>query len=117
MSKRKKKSTKRETTKTATKYNFSTLKTTDLNGKPLVEIQFHKVLANLIYTNTGVLDMVELAREMNSGVKMDLRQQEVNEIKRLLESPDCNLVAFVRKVLLDYIKEVERKKEDDKKKE
>lgn len=97
------------------KYNFSTLKTTDLNGKPLPEIQFHKVLANLIYTHTNNLDMVELAREMNSGVEMDLRQREINEIKRLLESPNCNLVAFVRKVLLDYIKEIEKKDGGNKK--
>jgi hypothetical protein len=88
------------------KYNFSTIEIKDLNGKKIEGAELHKNLANLIYVQTKDLDMVEKAREINLAKEVEMDKTEIEEIKRLIESPEAGLAAFAKKALFDYLDSV-----------
>jgi hypothetical protein len=64
---------------------------------------------------TKNLDLVEIARKINKGEEVELRDSEVTEIKRIFNSNEAGLLAFVRKAFGDFIdseKEKGGKKKD-----
>ncbi len=91
------------------KIDFSKIQLKDIDGAVLVDketnepVQLHKTIANAIYRITGVLDLVDIAREINRGKEVDLRKNEVSEIKRLVSSEKGGFLAFAKKAILDYM--------------
>lgn len=91
------------------KLDFSKIQLKGIDGEVVIDsetnkpVQIHKVLANGIYRATGVLDLVDIAREINRGKEVDLRKNEVSEIKRLVLSEKAGFLAFAKKAILDYM--------------
>lgn len=85
------------------KINFSKIKLADIEDKPITD--FHKVLAKIIYVHTQNLDLVEIARQINKGEPVELRDSDRKEIKRIVNSKEANVFAFARKATLDFIEE------------
>lgn len=86
------------------KINFSELKFEDINGNIIEENPdkpIYKLLANLIYQQTQVLDLVEIAREINLGNEVELRPNEIADIKRVIM--ESKISAFVKKVLISEL--------------
>jgi hypothetical protein len=86
-----------------TKLNFSTIEYLDLDGKVLdtTENPPYKIIANWIYQKAKVLDLVEIAREINQGKEVEVNEEELADILRVVhESP---LSAFVKKTIQDYM--------------
>lgn len=98
------------------KYNFSKVKVNDIDGKLIPSIKIHKGLANAVYTQANNLDLVETAMEINKGKVVELEAREITEIESILKNPNCSIVAFGRKALLDYIEGVKSGKAKTKRK-
>ena len=91
--------------------DFSQIRLLDLDGKDLEgSPPAHKIVANAIYRFTSVLDLVEVAREINQGKAVELSATDLSEIEKLTNNPQCGLSAFVKKAILDFV--IQQKKGD-----
>lgn len=88
------------------KYNFTTIKVLDIEGKEFPGIIAYKSLADLIYQGANTVDLLEKARLINKGVEVDLTPEEIKEVNMLINHPQKGFSAFVKKPLLDYIDSV-----------
>ena len=93
------------------KYDFTKVVLKDIEGAVVKESQIHKDVANLIYHNAMTLDLIEVAREINSGMAVELTPAWVKEIRGIILGSKSNLFAFSKKAVSDYMDEVEKKKE------
>jgi hypothetical protein len=91
------------------KTDFTKIKVLDIGDKPITD--FHKVLARVIFMHTQNLDLVEIARAMNKGESVELRDSDFDELKRIVNSREANIFAFARKATLDFIEEQKGKKD------
>lgn len=87
------------------KVNFSKIKLLDLEGKVIPKAILHKTLAGVIYQYTKNLDLVEVARKINKGEEVELRDSEVTEIRRIIQTPEAGMFAFARKAINDFLEE------------
>ena len=84
--------------------DFSQIKLLDLDGEQLENSPpAHKIVANMIYQFASVLDLVEVARQINQGKAVELSATDLAEIKGLVNNPKCSLAAFVKKAIIDFI--------------
>jgi hypothetical protein len=83
------------------KVDFSKIKIIDIEDKPIDD--FHKVLARIIFMHTQNLDLVEIARSINKGEPVEVRDSDWGEIKRIVSSREANVLAFAKKGVLDFI--------------
>ncbi len=95
------------------KYDFTKVVVRNIEGVIEEEIKPHKLVADLVYRLADTLDLIEVAREINSGMAVDLTPAWAKEIKRIILGPKSNLWAFTKKAVSDYMDEVEKKKEPD----
>ena len=51
-----------------------------------------------------MLDLVDVAREINLGKEVDLRPGEVEEIKQLLLNPAMGIASFARQAVDQFFK-------------
>ena len=85
------------------KLDFGKVIVTGVDGKVIDndnQLKLHQLLGNLIYTKTNDLNMLELAQKIYKGVPVELREEEVKEIRRVINE---NFLAFVRKPVMDYL--------------
>ena len=80
------------------KVDFSKVVVTTLDEKPIGEV--HKAIANTIYFNTRNLDLVEKAREINTGKEIEINEDEKKEIIELIKK---HHPAFVAKSVIDFL--------------
>lgn len=85
------------------KVDFSKMKILDVEGKAIKNSEIHKSLARIIYHRTQNLDLIEIARSINNGKEVELRDSEIKEVKRLVNDKQSGLLAFARKAILDYL--------------
>ena len=97
------------------KFDFSKIKLTDIEGKPLKKSEVHKSIANALWMSAKKLDLVEVAMEINRGKAVALEKEEVAEVKRLVDDDKQGFLAFARKAVHDYIESVQKKAKADKK--
>ena len=89
------------------KIDFTELKLVDMDGNsvPFTEGDaFHKNIANILYQNVTNLDLVEVAKTINSGSPVELRDSEFAEIEQLLLNPAMGLASFARKAVADFMR-------------
>ena len=86
------------------KLDLTKVEIKDLDGKKIEKHDIHKIVANLMYQSTKNLDMVELAREINQGKEVELKKDELEELKTLITQTQA-IAAFAKKALIDYIDE------------
>lgn len=91
------------------KTDFTKIKIFDMKDEPIDD--FYKVLARVIFIHTQNLDLVEIARAINKGEPVELRDSDWDEIKRIVNSREANIFAFARKATLDFIDEQKGKKD------
>lgn len=82
------------------KLNFKNCIVNTIDWQPIETL--YKDLANLIYIKSKDLDLIDIAITINKWEEVELTQQQVDEIKRLINEHD--FFAFVKKWLLDFIK-------------
>lgn len=83
--------------------DFTKIKLTDIEGEPLKDVNIHKTIADRIYKFTEKMDMIDIAIKINRGDVVDLRDSEVAEIIRIVNSKEVGFMAFVKKSILDFI--------------
>ena len=88
------------------KYNFSSIKLTDIEGTEAKEASLNKPLGNAIYAQTQDLGLVDVARKIYKGEEVELDKGEVEEVKRIIEDPQVGFLAFAKKAILDYMESV-----------
>lgn len=87
--------------------DFKLCKLHDMEGNEIeANPPLHKTVANIIWRGADNLDLVEIARLINHGERVDLRGDELAEVKRLLTGRDSGLQAFARKALADFLEGV-----------
>ena len=85
------------------KYNFSEVRVINVDGAAVEGATIHKALANAIYNFTTNLDLVETAMLINKGEEVELKDSEVEAIKKVIKDDRAGFLAFAQKTLLDYI--------------
>ncbi len=83
------------------KYNLSNIEIFDINGKK-TEIKIVKLIGELLYYQARNLDLVDIGMKINRGEEVELRDADIAEIKRIINDPEREVFAFVRKALNDY---------------
>ena len=86
------------------KLNFSKVELKDIEGKKIEKHDLHKLVANLLYGGTKNLDMVEIAREINKGKEVELKKEDLEDIKKTIVEAQT-IAAFAKKAVIDYIDE------------
>lgn len=85
------------------KVNFSGIELLDLGGNIVPNPDLHKTVARAIYHFSKNLDLMDIARKINRGEDVELRDSEVIEVRRIVQSPEAGLFAFVKKAILDFL--------------
>jgi len=86
------------------KINFSEIKIIGVDWKESKLAQpINELLANAIFTSANVLEMVDLSREIFACKEVDLREEEVKEIKRLVNDEKIWFMAFAKRSILKFI--------------
>ena len=91
------------------KLNFAEIELLDLDGKIVPNPEIHKSIARAVYHFSKNLDLVDIARQINRGDEVELRDSEVAEIRRIVQSPEVKFLAFAKKAINDFLAEKERK--------
>jgi len=90
------------------KFDFTKIVLKDIDGKILkMDMPFHKVIANTLYSKAKTLDLVETARTINKGMPCEMTKDEIAEFIAIVNEQNFPH-AFVRKSILDYIESVKK---------
>ena len=76
----------------------------------------YKQIANFIYRGVKNLDLIETAREINSGVEIELRETELKEIRDLIVNKST-FPAFIKLAVSEFIAEALKQHDDKQKKD
>lgn len=94
------------------KYRFDIKKVdiVNLNGIDLREpfrqqsgVEFEKVIGNLVYENTGDLDLADKAREMHRGNAVELTEREKGLFEEIVKG---RYIPFIERQILEQIVEI-----------
>jgi hypothetical protein len=91
------------------KVDFKEIKLVDIEENPILD--FHKVLARVIFMHTQNLDLVEVARQVNKGEPVEIRDSDWDEITRCTKCKESGLSAFAKKAIVDFVEEQKRKED------
>ncbi len=92
------------------KFDFSKIKLTNIEGKPIEKSEIHKSIANALWTSTKRLDLVETAMKINKGETVELEKDEVLELQRLVKDEKQGFLSFAQKAIQEYIESVQKEK-------
>ena len=86
------------------KVNFKEVKLFDIEGKiiPYEKNEIHKRIAELLYFNSKKLDLVQVGMEINKGIEIESREDELNEIKEMVVGAH-NFPAHIKKSIKEFI--------------
>ena len=86
------------------KVNFTEIKLLGIDGKelPYKQNEIHKRIAELLYFNSKKLDLVQVGMEINKGIEIETREDELNEIKQMVIGAD-NFPAYIKKSIKEFI--------------
>lgn len=96
------------------KYRFDVKKVdiVNLNGIDLREsfkqqsgVEFEKVIGNLVYENTGDLDLADKAREMHRGNVVELTEREKGLFEEIVKG---RYIPFIERQILKQIVEIKK---------
>ncbi len=86
------------------KIDFTKVVLRDIAGKPIKEqSDIHKTIANCIHFTARSVDMIDIARNVNQGVVVELSVSQINEIKNLVMHPQSTLAAFAKVAVNKYL--------------
>lgn len=94
------------------RYRFDVKKVdiVNLNGIDLREpfrqqsgVEFEKVVGNLVYENTGDLDLADKAREMHRGNAVELTEREKGLFEEIVKG---RYIPFIERQILKQIVEI-----------
>lgn len=94
------------------RYRFDVKKVdiVNLNGIDLREpfkqqsgVEFEKVIGNLVYENTGDLDLADKAREMHRGNAVELTEREKGLFEEIMKG---RYIPFIERQILKQIVEI-----------
>jgi len=89
------------------KVDFSKMQMKDIEGKIVNSPELYKTVANVLWRGAKTLDLVDVAMAINRGEVVELRDDEVEEIKELVKDLKSGVFAFARKQILDFIESVQ----------
>lgn len=90
-------------------YDFTKVEIKNLDGVILIQNP-HKELANQLYMTTKNVDMLELARRINTGEPVELSAEELKAVNEALNGFN----AFAKQPFLDYIATNANKRKSEK---
>jgi len=61
------------------------------------------MIANIIYTKSKDLNLVDFAIKINKGEEVDIAKTELEAVKELCIDEKSGLVSFARKAIRDFI--------------
>lgn len=86
------------------KIDFTKVVLRDIAGKPVKgETNIHKTIANCIHFTARSVDMIDIARNINQGVAVELLESQIREIKNLVMHPQSTLAAFAKVAVQKYL--------------
>ena len=86
------------------KVDFTKVVLRDVAGKPIKEqSNIHKTVANCIYFTARSVDMIDIARNVNQGVVVELSESQIKEIKNLVMHPQSPMAAFAKVATAKYL--------------
>ena len=88
------------------KFNFKEVKVKDINNQEVPEVPVHQILANELYNGTSSTELLKLAKDINNGTPVDLKDNDINQIRGILNNPYSMLKAFIKVAVLDYIEQI-----------
>ena len=96
------------------KVDFKKLVPLDIEGKPAWkdDYPFYKLIANTIYFRVSNLDLVEVGRQINTGMVVELSATDVKQIKNVLISKENSIASFARKAVIDFFDDLEKAKNE-----
>ena len=83
------------------KFNFSKVVAKTLDGTEVVDLD--KFLANVLYSRAKNLTLVDLAHKIHNKKEIEVTQEQLDEIKFIINDENSGFHAFVRKAFLDFI--------------
>ncbi len=83
-------------------YDFTQVKTQDLEGNDLV-FDISKNLGNFIYKTTGDLGELELAQRIYKEGKISLSEAEKESIRSVVMSEGCPFIALAKRAVMELI--------------
>ena len=84
-------------------FDFSQVKVQAIDGTDIPAEGVYKPLANAIYRATQKLDLVDAALKINQGQSVFLVEDDVKEVRRIINDPAVGFFAFIRKALNDFL--------------
>ena len=89
------------------KGNFKDIKLQGVDNVTLEDAKVHELVRNRVYNFTKDVGRLELAQKIYAGNEVELRKTDIAEIKRLLDIPQSNLLAYTKKAVLDALEKSE----------
>lgn len=86
--------------------NFAGIILRDINGNVAMSSNFHKTIADRLYSHAETCDFVEIAMKINKGESVDLSVKQIEEVRRLIKDPKMAVFTYARKAFDDFVDEI-----------
>ncbi len=89
--------------------DFTKIRLKDIDGNVAMSSDFHKTIANILYSRAKTVDFVEIAIEINKGNSVDLSSQQIEQVQALINTPIDGVqpvFAYARKAFDDFVAEI-----------
>lgn len=84
------------------KVDFRRMQLKNIDGT-LLQGEFYKVLANLLYVAADSLDFVETAMNMHKEGTVEVTAKQIEEIRQVVLGPKSNLVTHAKKTIDTFL--------------
>ncbi len=86
--------------------NFTEIRLMDINGNVAISSDFHKTIADRLYSHAKTCDFVEIAMEINKGKPVDLSAKQIEAVRSLIKDPQMGIYTYSRKAFDDFVDEI-----------
>lgn len=84
------------------KIDFTQVKILDIKGDPIDmwEAKLHETIGNAVYNEATTIPLAEISKKIYAGEVVELRENEVTEIKQIIEK---SFIPLVKRQVIDFI--------------
>ena len=83
--------------------DFTKIRLKDINGNVAMSSDFHKTIADRLYSHAKTCDFVEIAMEINKGKPVDLSAKQIEAVRSLVKDPQMAIFTYARKAFNDFV--------------
>lgn len=84
------------------KIDFTQVKILDIKGTPIDfgKTKIYENIGNAVYNEATTIPLAEISKKIYAGEVVELRENEVSEIKQIVEK---NFIPLVKRQVIEYI--------------